>query len=701
MPPGRDLNARIHAVLVGMAFLLFAVYTALMAVDGGLPEIAEIALFHSALATAGVACLVAAARRPDERAPWVAFGLGIFVWAMCDLYLVTVLDETSPSFPSIPDFGFLLTLFLFYLGAYYLCRNFERVYSGRRWLDGAIAGLGVTAVAIALIGPTIAGQSTLEASATAVNFTYPVADFVLVGILIATMVVTGQTGSRTLLTVAAGLLLWAASDTSYLIEVAGGTYTGGPADLGWPAGAALLALASLYAAEPQRATAREATRSFPAIPALAALLAVTVLIWDHFDQVSSSAVWFAGATLAAVTLRLLASSRDIDKLVTRLRHDARTDPLTGLRNRRILFADLERAIVDGSRTGAAYEFALFDLNGFKSYNDTFGHPAGDQLLRRLGERLASIAADRDGAYRLGGDEFCLLAPEPAEGGESLIAEARRALTEEGEGFTIDASCGVVSIPAEARSSAEAFRLADDRMYAEKALRANRSERSAHDVLLSALEERDHGLTQHLEQVGRFAARAAAELGLADHEVETIRRAGELHDIGKIAIPDRVLDRPGPLPPDELELIRRHTIIGQRILAVVPGLDPVGVLLRSAHERWDGRGYPDGLAGEEIPLGARIIFVSDAFDAMTSDRPYQDAVDFETAFGELRRHAGTQFDPRVVDAFERAVRAELGILHRPNGADPSGTGFDGDVGRSAAGELTVEAEGDVMRSHGPG
>jgi HD-GYP domain-containing protein (c-di-GMP phosphodiesterase class II) len=219
-------------------------------------------------------------------------------------------------------------------------------------------------------------------------------------------------------------------------------------------------------------------------------------------------------------------------------------------------------------------------------------------------------------------------------------------------------------------------------------------------LLSALEERDNGLTEHLEQVGRFAALTAIELELPEHQVETIRRAGELHDIGKIAIPDRVLDRPGPLPPDELELIRRHTIIGQRILAVVPGLDPVGELLRSAHERWDGRGYPDGLAGEDIPLGARIIFASDAFDAMTSERPYQEAVDFETALQELRRHAGTQFDPRVVEAFERAVRSELGILPHPERADPGGTGFDSNPQRSVAGELAVEAEGDVMGSHGP-
>jgi two-component system, cell cycle response regulator len=701
MLQSRETDARVHSALVIAALAGLALYTALVAAGVNIPETIDTALFHGTIATAGFACLVAAARRDDGRAPWIAFGAGLVVWAASDIYLVTVLDDAHPTFPSLPDFGFLLTLFLFYLGAFYLCRGFDRLDAGQRWLDGAIAALGVTAVATALIGPTIAADFSLDAQTTAVNFTYSVADFVLVGIIMATMVVTGRTGSRTLLTVAAALLLWAASDTSYLIEVAGGTYDGGLIDLGWICGAWLIALASLHSAEPRWATEEETPRSFPAIPALSAALAVTILIWDHFERIESTAIWFAGATLVAVTARLLASSREIDHLVARLRHDARTDPLTGLRNRRILFTDLEKAIIEGSRLHVDYTFALFDLNGFKSYNDTFGHPAGDQLLRRLGARLATVVGPTDGVYRLGGDEFCLLTAHKPEERDVLIEAARDALTEVGEGFTIEASCGVVAIPQEARSSAEAFRLADDRMYAEKALRANRNERSAHDVLLSALQERDGDLTDHLEQVGMFAARTAEEMGLPVHEVETIRRAGELHDIGKIAIPDQVLDRPGPLGPDERELIRRHTIIGQRILAVVPGLDPVGKLLRSAHERWDGRGYPDGLAGEDIPLGARIIFVSDAFDAMTSERPYQEPVDVETALAELHRSAGTQFDPRVVAAFERAVRSELSLPPHPELADPAGTGFSRDFERSSVGELPVEAEGDVVWGHGSG
>ena len=688
MPTPTDPLARTHVVVVSAALAGMAVYAVsiLISPGPGTDPILDGFLFHGVIGLSGIGCLIAARRRREMRAPWAILGTGLIVWAASDVILLAFGDDANPIFPSVPDAGFLATLFLFYLGAVYLARDLERRTSDYRWLDGAIAALGVSAIAFAVLSPAIDRETTLGAAAAAVNFTYPVADLLLVAMVVGVMVVNGQTASRTMLTVAAGFLLWASADTTYALEASAGTYEGGFVDLGWLGGAWLIALASLHAAEPDFATEEREARSLPAIPALAAGLAVALLVWDHFDSVDNVAIWLAAATLAAITVRQLLTSREIDLLVLRLRHDARTDPLTGLRNRRILFDDLDRAIAEGTRLHLEYTFALFDLNGFKSYNDTFGHPAGDQLLRRLGARLATVVGPTDGIYRLGGDEFCLLTAMGAAGRGELIDAARNALAETGEGFSIDASCGIVAIPSEASSSAQAFRLADDRMYSEKALRVDRTERSAHDVLLSALHERDAGLGDHLEQVGLLARRCAEELGLPLHEVEMIERAGELHDIGKIAVPERILSSPDPLDPDEQELMRRHTIVGQRILAAVPSLNGVGRLLRSAHERWDGRGYPDRLAAERIPLGARIIFVSDAFDAMTSERSYKSAVDVETALDELRRNAGTQFDPQVVAAFDRAVRRELSIPAR------------GETG-SAAVELPVEAERNVVRRLG--
>ena len=188
------------------------------------------------------------------------------------------------------------------------------------------------------------------------------------------------------------------------------------------------------------------------------------------------------------------------------------------------------------------------------------------------------------------------------------------------------------------------------MYAEKARRSGRVARQTHDLLLRIVREREPDLGQHAEGVARDAARMAKALALDADERDVIRRAAELHDIGKIAIPEEILQKPGPLDRTEWDLMRRHTLIGERILDTAPALRPVAKLVRASHERWDGTGYPDRHRREEIPLGARIIFVCDAFDAMTADRAYAAAISEEAAIAELRRHAGTQFDPDLVELF---------------------------------------------------
>lgn len=171
----------------------------------------------------------------------------------------------------------------------------------------------------------------------------------------------------------------------------------------------------------------------------------------------------------------------------------------------------------------------------------------------------------------------------------------------------------------------------------------------HDVLLAFLRERQPELATHLRDVGHLATHTGRRLGLEGEELEELRLAAELHDIGKAAIPDSILSKPGPLNDDEWKFMIRHTIVGERILATVPELRSVARLVRSSLERWDGTGYPDGLCGAEIPLGSRIVFACDAFHAMTSVRPYYPARDPQEAIEELRHGAGTQFDPQVVDA----------------------------------------------------
>jgi HD-GYP domain-containing protein (c-di-GMP phosphodiesterase class II) len=192
-----------------------------------------------------------------------------------------------------------------------------------------------------------------------------------------------------------------------------------------------------------------------------------------------------------------------------------------------------------------------------------------------------------------------------------------------------------------------LRRADERLYRQKELLPSHRG-AAHEPLMRTLAEREPGLRDHVEDVSALALAMGRALGLESLELEDMRLAAELHDVGKLAIPDAILHKPGPLDEHEWDFMRQHTVIGQRILTGAPALTAVGMIVRSTHERWDGSGYPDGLAGEDIPLTARIIAICDAFSAITSDRPYRAASTEEQAIAELRRCAGGQFDPRLVE-----------------------------------------------------
>jgi two-component system cell cycle response regulator len=391
-----------------------------------------------------------------------------------------------------------------------------------------------------------------------------------------------------------------------------------------------------------------------------------VVIWAALAALAVSAVHaatgFGGNALgrpleyaailcaAAGYLLMLFDNR---RLVAALRHRARTDTLTGLGNRERLMHDLQ-GVLEKRRP---YVFALFDLDGFKAYNDSFGHPAGDSLLTKLAANLAATVEPDGHAYRLGGDEFCILAPATSTGGEP-IAAASAALSEQGTGFSIRTSWGAVFLPDEAHDAVDALGLADRRMYVQKARRPRSPERQTRNVLLRALHERSPAIGDHLTGVAPLAVALGEAAGLGRDELDEVARASELHDIGKIGVPDGILRKRGPLNQAEWTLMRNHTLIGERILGSAPAMAPVARLVRSTHERWDGTGYPDNLAGEEIPLGARVIAVCDAFMAMTQHRPWRTTMSHADALKELRACAGTQFDPRLVEIFCDEVHGQL-------------------------------------------
>jgi diguanylate cyclase (GGDEF)-like protein len=399
---------------------------------------------------------------------------------------------------------------------------------------------------------------------------------------------------------------------------------------------------------PRRVALAAALALLVQLPALAgaqfattavAAAVVNVIIWSCLSALAL--LWTAGVRWQRLALRH--SER-------KAQHLALHDSVTGLGNRRKLTADLDSALSAGRRA----MLALFDLNGFKTYNDSFGHPAGDALLARLGTRLAASAGDLVNAYRMGGDEFCLLAQGPTSTSLDLVGLGCDALNEHGKGFRVGAAGGAVAIPGETVQATEALRLADQRMYVDKHKQRGVSARDGAGLVLALLEEHYPLLREHIESVGRLSTAIGRRMGMTAIELRELQQAAELHDIGKLAIPEEILGKPGPLTDREWEFVRRHTLIGERIVAASPELNPIGEIIRSSHERYDGQGYPDALVKREIPLAARIIAVCDAFDAMTSARPYRPSKTRDQAIAELNRCAGTQFDPHVVSGLTHVV-----------------------------------------------
>ena len=326
----------------------------------------------------------------------------------------------------------------------------------------------------------------------------------------------------------------------------------------------------------------------------------------------------AAASLLAVFARLVLTLRENAGMLVASRHEALTDALTGLGNRRALTRDLDR--VAEAPSASPLVLALFDLDGFKHYNDSFGHPAGDALLQRLGRQARARTSRAPArAYRMGGDEFCVAARPTAAPAEQVAACRRRRSPSTATASPSPARSARSRCPA--RPTTPARRCASPTSACTPTSTAGAARRAARAATCCCA--RWPSATPSWASTSAASPSwprpSRARLELDDEQIDHVRHAAELHDVGKMAIPDAILDKPGPLDDAEWEFIRRHTIIGERIVAAAPALRPVAALVRSSHERWDGAGYPDGLAGEEIPLGARIVAVCDAFDAMVADR----------------------------------------------------------------------------------
>ena len=670
-PPVSTTTRRVLRTTQVLAFLALAAFTLHAALwrGDGLDDFFNDWVYNALVLTAAASCLARALMIRTQRLPWLLLGIGLVLWSGAEITNTVYLTKlAAPPYPSIADAMWLAFYPTSYVALVMLVRG--RMVGERRaslWIDGLVAGVTVAAIGEVLVFQPVLHTSGGTSLEVATDLAYPLADLLLLSLVFGVFAMTGWRPGRAWTLIGAGLAAAVAADCIYAYQAAHAAYVEGTAlDALWPAATLLIGYAA-WAPAGKAIEVRPSGWRVLVLPTVFAGTALGVLVYDHFHHIDDLALLLATGSLVTVIVRTAITFGENLKMLSSSRQEALTDALTGLGNRRQLMVDLQREISEASED-TPRALILFDLDGFKRYNDNFGHPAGDSLLSRLGRNLA-VAVDPWGhAYRLGGDEFCALVHAHSADVHDVLEATSAALTEEGRGFSVSTSHGIVFMPEEARDPSIAMQIADQRLYGNKGARRRTAVgQQTRDVLMQVLHERQPELQARMHEVAEMAVKIGRKMFLLPEELDEMSRAAELHDVGKMAVPDEILNKPGPLSPTERDFIRQHTLVGERILAAAPALAPVARLVRASHENWDGSGYPDRLAGDRIPLASRIIAVCDAYSAMTSERPFQAAMTVDQALAELRRCAGTHFDPGVVDVLcaEIGARAVRGPDDRPD------------------------------------
>lgn len=370
-----------------------------------------------------------------------------------------------------------------------------------------------------------------------------------------------------------------------------------------------------------------------------------------------------------------AQTLDRARLQDVLQHRANTDGLTGLLNHRAVQEDLNHALTVSELASEPLAVLIVDINDFKLFNDTHGHQVGDEVLVQTATLLRDVVGETVHVGRYGGDEFLIVAPRldhrrAVQMADRLLTRARSTSIRVGEHrLPLEFSIGLAAFPSDGLTAAELIAAADSEMYAAKhgnasvipilnltSFSADPAPLDALFGLVQAVDRKDRYTRRHGDLVTVLALRFAAELGLDDASSEALAIAGPLHDVGKIALPEAVLRKPGRLNEQEQELLRQHVTFGEALIHNIPDLDLVRTAIASHHERWDGAGYPRGLQGTEIPLIGRVLALADAYAAMVLDRPYRKGWPIRRALAAIRSGAGSQFDPTLTERFVVIAKA---------------------------------------------
>src|SRR5262245_16558887 len=404
----------------------------------------------------------------SERLAWALISGGLIAWTFGEIYYTAVMwTDSDPPLPSPADAGYLLFPPLVLIGSLALLRSRARAVPKRLIVDGLAAALGVAALSAAIVFETVLDSVGGKPIAVATGLAYPLLDLILLGLTVGALATTGWRFDRTWMLLALGVSTFWLADSLYLVRTAQGVYeAGGWFDAGWWAGLALIAAAAWQPVpSAERRPSEERVRVI-AVPLAFGAVGLGLLVYGAIAHVNLLAVGLAAASVIAVMARATLTFGENVAMLRTSRDEALSDALTGLGNRRALARALDELLPQATPERPLV-LALFDLDGFKQYNDTFGHPAGDTLLQRLGGNLAAFLHGRGRAFRMGGDEFCALFETTGEPSEPMVLGAASALSEQGDGFAITCSYGAIALPVEADDAVEALRIADQRMYANK------------------------------------------------------------------------------------------------------------------------------------------------------------------------------------------------------------------------------------------
>lgn len=423
-----------------------------------------------------------------------------------------------------------------------------------------------------------------------------------------------------------------------------------------------------------------------ALVAGAMVLLGALWLWERSQGIVLTTIGVPGMFFGAWTLALWWRNRCLEANLREISHTYRMhDPTTGLLSHQAIHTTLEEAFYHAVQQKRPLSVMRVDIDRFTLYNNTYGPSAGDELLRRMGQVVAQFPLSGAAVGRYDADEFLIILPNIERQQVITIAHRLReqirrsslARAGNGQAISITASIGIACYPDDAESvqgllSAAGEMLNEAKRNGSGIADTHASWRTRYrihedgdfstlEAMVVAIDNKDHYTRRHSEEVTEYALWIAEELGLTEEQKHALRLAGLVHDVGKIGIPDEVLLKPDVLTLGEYEIIKQHAALGAVMLAALPNMEHIAPVVRSHHERWDGKGYPDGLVGEQIPFLARVLAVADAFSAMTTDRPYHKGMDWETALAEIEQQRGNQFDPAIADAFISALRKRLQSL----------------------------------------